>query len=103
MDYGLELDHTINNWSSVQLSYIINYQHEAKYFSEHKDANRWLGNNTHSLAHHIKARAELSTVSLYKLGKFIAPGSISVAYQSMIEGRNTPKVNRLELEYRMFF
>jgi len=92
-----------NDWFSTELRYDFEYQGISTYDSEYTDANRILGQNTDFETHMIGLGANLSTVTLYKKGIFAAPGFIDFKAKRMINGRNTPKYDRYEVQFRLYF
>jgi len=101
--FNLGADIIVNDWLTVIPSYEASYIAKAKYESENGDADDWLASNTESNQHNIRLTTEFSTVTLFTKGKFLLPASIRFSAQKMIDGLNTPKVDRYEVEYRMFF
>ncbi len=103
LTYSLGATQIFSDWFSVQSSYLYNQTEKARYESEYKDANKYLAQNTESHSHNIKLMAQLSSVKLFQQEEFMIPAKFSFSYQQMISGKNTPKADILELEFRMFF
>ncbi len=98
--------YALNDWASISSSYEYENIGKAKYTadnSEYAYSESYLAANSNSTSHNLRVAAELSSVTLYTQKKFILPGSIGFAYQRMLYGTNTEKVDRYELEFRMFF
>lgn len=102
-DVGISSDIFINDWLKFIPTWFYTHTAAAKYYSEDDTANRILAQNSESYSQSLKLQAQFSTVRLFHQKKFIAPGLINVGYQTMLEGRNTPKVDLLEVEFRMYF
>lgn len=92
-----------NDWFSTQIRYDMESQGIATYDSQYTEANRILGVNSDFESHMIGLGANLSTVTLYKKGIFAAPGFIDFKAKTMVNGRNTPKYDRYELQFRLYF
>lgn len=104
--WHLSSDIIVNDWISFNTAYEYNHTERAAYYaqdSNYQYAENWLASNTESVAHNIRVSGELSTITAFMKKKFILPASIKFMYQEMIEGRNTPKTNRYEVEFKMFF
>ena len=100
---GLNSDLIFNDWFKLQPNLIFQQTAKAKYKSDNSEADKMLENNTESESQSFKLLSQVSSVNLYKQNKFFLPGQINLSYQHMLSGKNTPKVNILELEFRMFF
>lgn len=98
-----DLEYFPNDWIKIQPSYIFNYKEKSQYKSKHQEANDILASNTESHSHNLKILGQFSSVKLYKNGIFSIPAQFNISYQQMINGKNTPKTDLLELELRLFF
>jgi hypothetical protein len=99
-------DIILNDWISFNTAYEYNHTERASYEannSSYSYAESWLASNTESVAHNLRLTGELSTVTAFTKKKFILPASIKFMYQHALEGRNTPKAHRYEVEFKMFF
>lgn len=104
--WHISTDIKANDWLMFNAAYEYNHTGKAEYISYDKDfqdAEEYLASNTESVEHNIRLTGELSSVTPFMKKNFILPASIKLMYQTMIEGRNTPKVERYEVEFRMFF
>lgn len=102
-DIGLSVDMFMSDWFKFTPQYMITSTEKAQYFSPDERANELLAQNTDSYSQSLRLQGQLTSVRLYGQNKFVAPGLINVAYQTMLEGRNTPKVDLIEVEFRMYF
>ena len=102
-DIGISTDIYLSDWFKFVPTYIYTHTDSARYFSPDDRANELLALNSESYSQSLKLQAQLTTVRLYGQKKFIAPAQISFSYQTMLEGRNTPKVDLMEVEFRMYF
>lgn len=103
LDFEINSEYAVNDWFSLKPAIITSYTGESTYESEHTAANRNLADNTESHSSSFKFTSLLSSVNLYKAGTFLLPAQFTFTYLHVLNGRNTPKVNRLELEFSMFF
>ncbi len=93
----------LNDWLKFQPEYIYSYTEKAKYDSDNKLANALLAEGSDSYFHNFKLSMQLSSVNLFLKQKFMLPAQLNISHQTMLEGRNTPKVDLTEIEVRMFF
>lgn len=100
---GVDSEIYLSDWFKLQPTYIINKTGKAKYSSANKTANEILAMNSESSSQNLKLLAQFSSVRLFKQNKFLLPAQINFSYQTMIEGRNTPKVDLLEVDFRLYF
>lgn len=102
-EFYMDATVSLNDWLSLSPAYFYTHNEKATYNSEYRDANRFLSANTESVSHNFRMSALISSVNLFGQGKFPIPVNTRFTYSQMLEGRNTPKVDRLEFEFRMFF
>lgn len=93
----------ISDWLSLTPAYFYTHNEQATYSSELEQANEFLAANTESVTHNFRMSAQLTSINLFQSGKFPIPLSTRFTYSKMLEGRNAPKVDKLEFEFRMFF
>jgi hypothetical protein len=98
-----ELEIIVNDWFKLKPSYIYTDTEKAKYTSTNGQANKLLALNSQSSSTSVKMLGQLTSVKLFNQKKFLLPGQINISYQSMLYGKNTPKVDIFEMEFRMFF
>lgn len=101
--FDIDAAYQVNDWLDFSAAYVYEGQEKSKYYSENEVANEFLAQNTNSASHNIRLKTGISSITAFQKNEFILPGAINVYYQQMIEGTNTPKVNRFEVEFRMFF
>lgn len=105
--WHLSSDFIFNDWFSVNTAYEYSHTDKASYKALENtidsNAAEYLAYNTESVEHNLRVTGELSSVTPFMKKNFILPGAIKFIYQHMLEGRNTPKVDRYEIEFRMFF
>ena len=102
-DIGLSADIYLSDWFKFIPTFLYSHTDATKYYSADDTANQILGQNTESYSQSLKLQGQLSSVRLFAQNKFVAPGLINFAYQTMLEGKNTPKVDLIEVEFRMYF
>jgi hypothetical protein len=103
MDFAFYGTFTINDWLSVTPTYLYTHNEIAQYDSPYGIANELLGQNTESVSHSMRLSMDVTSVNLFSKGSFPIPLTATFSYLKMIEGRNIPKVDRLEFEFKMFF
>lgn len=104
--WHISTDINANDWITFNTAYEYNHTERASYSandSEYTYAENWLAANTESVSHNLRFSGELSTITAFTKGRFVLPASIKFMYQHALEGRNTPKANRYEVEFKMFF
>jgi hypothetical protein len=100
---GINSEILLNDWFKLQPAYIVNRTGKAKYESSNSTANKILAKNSESSSQNIRLLAQISSVKLFSQDKFLLPAQINFSYQTMIEGKNTPKVDLLEIDFRLYF
>jgi hypothetical protein len=103
LEIGISSEIFIGDWFKLQPSYTVNKTGKAKYDSNNSSANRILAMNSESSSQNIKILAQFSSVNLFNKDKFLVPAQINFSYQTMLEGQNTPKVDLVELDFRLYF
>lgn len=93
----------LTHWASISSTYGFESQGRSLYESKNTEANNILAHNSDSESHNIRLAASFSTISLYKMKKFVMPLSMSLRAQKKIKGRNTPKHSQYELDFKFFF
>lgn len=101
--FDLDLEYFYSDWVHFQTAYLYEQTGKAKYISPREEANGYLAKDTDSSSHSMRLMAGLSSVNSFMKKEFLLPAQFRVYYQTMLQGRNTPKVDRVELEFRMFF
>jgi hypothetical protein len=99
-------EYYVNDWLRVKADYEYEKIAQAKYSSydsEYSYSNDYLATNTDASTHTGRITGEISSVGLYQAKKFILPGAVKFIYQTTLDGTNTAKVDRYELELRMYF
>ena len=100
---NMDLEYLHSDWLEMKAAYLYETIGEAKYESEYDEANGYLASNTDSTAHNLRMTGTVTSVQPYLNNEFLLPGQIKLTYQKMLHGRNTEKVDRYEVEFRMFF
>jgi hypothetical protein len=103
LSVGINSEIFLNDWFKLQPAYIVNRTGKAKYESSNSAANKILAKNSESSSQNIRLLAQISSVELFTQDKFLLPAQINFSYQTMIEGKNTPKVDLLEIDFRLYF
>ncbi len=87
------------------LGYTLAYKDEDSYkggrYSAHR--YRYLEEDTWQNMQSVLGSLSLSTIPLYRAGKFPVPGDISFALSSMIDGRNVTKTTMAVFELAAYF
>ena len=98
-----QLEYHPTDWLKIEPSLIYNYIGKADYSSNNQTANRLLALNTEASSTSLRLMGQISSVNLYKQKKFLLPAHIYFAYENMVYGKNIPKADILEVEFRMYF
>lgn len=101
--FDLDVDYIPSDWYNFNIAYVYEYIGESSYESQYGEANDYLAFNSDSSSHNIRLKAELNSVNKFTQNEFAIPAQIKFFYQTMVGGYNTPKVDRYEIEFRMFF
>ncbi|MCO4754359.1 MAG: hypothetical protein KC478_07740 [Bacteriovoracaceae bacterium] len=99
----VDVDYIHSDWFEMKAAYLYETIGKANYESDYGSANDYLAANTDSSAHNVRLTGTFTSVTPYLKQKFLLPGLVKLSYQKMIHGRNTEKVDRYEVEFRMFF
>lgn len=98
-----QASYLIDDEWTPSLQYSFEYKEKDNYESNSELSDRINENNTELYAHSLRANISYSTLNLFKKKKFILPAVINFAIQSVFGGKNTPKYERADLEFRLFF
>lgn len=103
LSVGINSEIFLTDWFKLQPAYIVNRTGKAKYESSNSVANKILAKDSESSSQNIRLLAQFSSVKLFSQDQFLLPAQINFSYQTMIEGKNTPKVDLLEIDFRLYF
>ena len=98
-----EVEYIANDWLKFKPAYIYKYTGQSEYESSNSRSNQLLEANTESYSSNLKLLGQITSVNLFHQKKFLLPAQINASYQTMLSGKNTPKSDLLEIEFRMFF
>lgn len=104
--FHLSTDYYVNDWILFNAAYEYESIDEAQYTARNTDysySENYLAASTGSETHNVRLTSEFTTVGLYQQKKFVLPAAVKFIYQTMLEGTNTAKVDRYEVEFRMYF
>lgn len=101
--YDIDLEIIPADWYNFSVGYLYEETGKSQYESEFGEANDYLAYNTDSNSHNIRLKAELNSVNKFTKNEFAIPAQIKFFYQHMVTGTNVPKVDRFEVEFRLFF
>ena len=102
-DYYADIQVKPLDWMTFKVAHLITQTDQARYKSPYTLANQILEMDTKTTVRSMRYQFELSSVNSYLKKSFFLPGEIRIAQQTMLEGKNTPKFDRYELEFRMYF
>ncbi len=91
------------DWLSLSTGYQLSLSERAQYESKYEEANDILADGSDKIAHTAKVALDFSTTKLYQKGAFAIPFDIGVSYQHRFMGQNTPKYDRIDLDFRFYF
>lgn len=100
---GTQANYRIDDEWSSSLNYLFEYKDGDNYKSSSPTADQINGNNTQLRSHTLRVGGSFSTLNLFKKKRFAAPITINLFIQSIFAGKNTPKYERADLEFRLFF
>ena len=103
IELNLNLGHALNDWFTLTPELNFNFTEAATYSSDHHEANDILAMNTESYSQNFKIAANFSSIELFQKNSFLLPAQLNLSYQTMLTGKNTPKVDLLEIDFRLFF
>lgn len=103
MNYNLSGQYKHTNWFSSVAGYEFMNRGQSTYTSSYTEANEILALDSHEQSHTMKLGLRMSTIDLYKTGKFAAPMSIELMGRRVVHGQNTPQLTRFDLEFRLYF
>jgi hypothetical protein len=99
----LMVSYKTHSWLQFQAGHEFLFEGSPSYSSPYQRANQVLALETGESYHIIKTGLKLSTVDLYRTGKFAIPMSVQLLARKTVAGQNTPEVSRVDLEFRLFF
>lgn len=100
---GTQANYSINDEWSPSLNYIFEYKAKDDYKSSSPKSDAINESNTELRSHTLRASITYSTLEMFRKKQFMLPASISFSIQSILGGKNTPKYERADLEFRLFF
>jgi hypothetical protein len=103
MLFDVSSDIILNDWISLTPSFRYETRERAHYIDSSGMVNQQMGDNSNFSAQMFRMQAAFSSVTPYTKGNFILPAQIKFGYQTILDGENTPKFDRYELEFRMYF
>ncbi len=92
-----------NNWVNFYAGHELFYQSRSKYSSDNPISDQFYSSNTEVVAHTLKLGSFLSSIQLFQAKKFLLPGTVEIMLRHVVAGKNTPKVTRGEVEFRLYF
>lgn len=98
-----QLNYSFNDEFSTGLVYGVEYTEKTDYRSSNATADRILELDTEKISHIARLNLNYSTISLYNQKKFFLPFGVTLAGQSIFAGKNIPKYDRVDVEFRFFF
>lgn len=103
LDFSINAEIYFGDWFRIKPELLYFTTEQAKYESNNSAANKYLAQNTESYSKEFKFETRVSSVNLFQKGKFLLPADIRWSYQTVLEGKNTPKVERTALEFNLYF
>ncbi len=95
--------YSINDWISVTPVYRFMYQMPSSYNSDFGDANKYMAYNSDKQEHQVQLTTSLSSITPFLKKQFLLPAQINFNVVQTVAGKNVPKANRIEFEFRMIF
>jgi len=98
-----QLNYSWNDEFSTGLVYGVEYTEKTDYRSQNATADHILETDTEKISHVARINFNFSTIGLYNQKKFFLPFGVTLAGQSIFAGKNIPKYDRVDAEFRFFF
>jgi len=98
-----QLNYSLSDEFSTGLVYGVEYTEKTDYRSANSTADKILELDTEKVSHIARLNLNFSTIALYNQKKFFLPFGVTLAGQSIFAGKNIPKYDRVDLEFRFFF
>jgi len=103
LQYNLAFNFFPHSAWTLTPSYTFDIQGETLYTSDYPEADSILRTDTKTHSHTWKFNINYSTVRMFKKKKFPIPLQLNISTQFISGGHNTPKYQRADFEFRMFF
>ncbi|MCF8058839.1 MAG: transporter [Bacteriovoracaceae bacterium] len=103
IDVTTNVNFQLKRWIGFSWGYLYNYIGIANYDSQFGVANDIHALYTERSQKTFRAGLHLSTVPLYKSGDFFLPFNCNITAQQIVDGMNTPKYARYDVEFRFYF
>jgi len=91
------------DWLSFTPVYRFLYQMSSDYNSSYIVANDYLSQKSDKKEHQVQLTTSFSSINSFLKNDFFLPAQLNVNLVQTVAGKNVPKVQRFELELRMFF
>ncbi|GAB4017615.1 MAG: hypothetical protein Fur0010_18380 [Bdellovibrio sp.] len=101
--YNLQNTVYLNDQFSISALYTLELKGLDNYTSAYAESDSYYEDSSNELSHIGRFNLGYSTVNLYKKKKFVAPLDINFSYQNIFDGKNIPKYDRFDLEFRLYF
>jgi hypothetical protein len=99
----LQSTYHFNDWIAMTPVYRYMYQTDARYDSQFREANAYLGIGSDKEEHQVQLTTSFSSITPFLKKQFILPAQINVNLVHSVAGKNIPKASRFEVELRMLF
>lgn len=101
--YNLQNTVYLNDQFSLSGLYTLELKGSDNYTSAYPESDAYYEDQSNESSHTGRFNLGYSTVNLYKKKKFSAPLDINFSYQNIFDGKNIPKYDRFDLEFRLYF
>lgn len=103
VNIALTASYNLNDWVILTPTYRYMYQFSSEYDSKSGRGDKYLAYNTDKTEHQLQMTMTLSSITPFLKKKFLLPAQVHFNTVSVVAGKNVPKMNRLEVEFRMLF
>ena len=103
MNLALTASYQLNDWVILTPTYRYMYQFQSSYNSNSGRGDQYLAYNTDKAEHQAQMTMTLSSITPFLKKKFALPAQVHFNTVHVIAGKNVPKMNRFEVEFRMLF
>ncbi|MBY0413244.1 MAG: hypothetical protein K2Q18_03720 [Bdellovibrionales bacterium] len=90
-------------WLNFNTSLIMNFTGKSTYNVEDQKVKNALESETDSQSTWLRLGAGISTIEAYKRKKFDMPFDIGIAWQKLLNAKNTASYSRIDLDLRFYF
>lgn len=103
LNLALTASYHVNDWLILTPTYRYMQQFQSSYYSNSGKGDQFLSYNTDKAEHQAQMTMTLSSITPFLKKKFLLPAQVHINTVHVLAGKNVPKMNRFEVEFRMLF